>query len=120
MGSAHAKIVAHRHAVEAMLLQEEKLLRDVVHLLAGGVRFSAWPAETLDLLRAAVTEGDNAAEAAKARALARHLFRAHPHSLGTLLQCDLPPARRRLAERLRADLAGLAPLGAGLRCGKGP
>ncbi|MEW6751820.1 MAG: hypothetical protein AB1505_12710 [Candidatus Latescibacterota bacterium] len=116
MGSACTDIIACQQAVEAMIREEERVLLEVVRLLQTGVCFAAWPAEAMELLRAALTEGENGVEAQRSRTLTRHLFRSRAHSLPALRQADLPPLQRRIAERIRADLAGLVPLGCGVRC----
>ena len=60
--------------------------------------------------------GANRMEVIKARGLARHLFRSSVLPWAAKPDVGLSPPERRTAERIRAGLAGLVPLGAGLRC----
>jgi hypothetical protein len=116
VGSEQPDLLAHRRAVEAAIAREGESLVRIVRLVEGCVQFGDWPTEALEVLRAALTEGDNAVEAAKARTLARHLFRSDPNPLDALPQSELAPDQRRQAERVRGDLVGLIRLGAGLGC----
>lgn len=116
MGSA-AEIAELRRAVEARIARETEILGAVLRLLDRGVRWADWPPELLDLVREALDAGDDPVESAKARVLARHLFRSEPPGRPARIARHSAP-KSALAERLRADLAGLVRLGAGLACGR--
>lgn len=92
------------------MLSEEHLLRQGAALLRTEAPLSAWPKTVRDGLAGAIAEGgNNPLEDDKARLLAEHFFLGLP-------ALDPDPAHRgtRGAERLRADLIGLVPAGAGL------
>lgn len=116
MGSASAGGVAAREAVEAQIADETQRLLQIVQLLQEQAPFREWPEDALLVLRAALTEEGSPIEAQKARTLERHLFRGKDVPIDPLRGCELPPTLHRAVERIRGDLAGLVPLGAGLRC----
>lgn len=94
--------------------QESAALLQILELFRQGVSFSDWPEESIALLWAALDgEGCGGREQAKTRMLERHLFRNTPAEavLPAKQKIEVP---QNWAERVRADLAGLVPLGAGL------
>ena len=105
--------MTEREILEARISQEQGVLVAIVQLLQQRVPFQSWPPAQLDALRAALFEDSNRVEAGKARVLARHLFRSTPPPWPPRPVGDLSVEERCLAERIRANLAGLVPLGAG-------
>lgn len=100
--------------VESALAEEDAVLRSIVRLVRCRVRLSEWPVEARRALLVALSEvGLGDIEAAKARALGRHLFGAGE----TRLPLDVPALAdaqtQRNAERVRADLAAKVPLRSG-------
>jgi len=97
--------------------QESAALLKILELFQQGIPFADWPEDSIALLWAALDgEGCAEREQAKARLLERHLFRNTPAEavLPAKQKIEVP---RNWAERVRADLAGLVPLGAGLWLG---
>lgn len=109
-----------RAQIEAEIQRDTDGLLLVGDLLLRRVPWERWPPQAKADLHAAIhPQGDNPDEAAKARALAWHLFRGYPEPDWPR---DCPPSaegpRIRTAERLRADLAGGVPLGAAIHLGR--
>lgn len=104
-----------RAQVEAALRIEGAVLADARELLRKAVPLTGWPEQLQRALLAALTEEGEDIEAQKARWLRRHLFRDTDLGLPPLPSSSLPSIGRRIAERLRADLIGLVPLGCGLK-----
>ncbi len=85
----------------------------VAELLRTATPWSQWPERLRRALMAAVTEEGDGLEAQKARWLRGQLFRDADPGWPPVLPSTLPPADRRLVERLRMDLLGRTPLGCG-------
>lgn len=95
--------------------QESAALLKILDLFQQGIPFADWPEDSIALLWAALDcAGCGEREQAKARVLGRHLFRGTPAEAVLPARPDIKVSRN-YAERIRADLAGLIPLGAGLR-----
>lgn len=98
--------------------QESAALLRILELFQQSLPFVDWPVESIALLWAALDcEGCGEREQAKARLLQRHLFRKTPAKVVLPARPKIEVSRN-CAERIRADLAGLVPLGAGLRLGR--
>jgi len=86
--------------LERLIRGEDRALGEVRGLIVDGVPLPRWPSHLQQALFLALTAQAGAdAERSKAQKLAEHLF---------LWELS-PPALRRLAERLRADLADILP-----------
>lgn len=105
--------MAARDDVERSLLRQADQLESVVTNILGRVPWDEWSGEDRQsLVQALNPHGRSAFEQAKARNLARHLFRGDTpvfRSEDTEQETANDPS----AERLRADLPGLLPLGSG-------
>ena len=108
-------LAAYRAAVEAALAAESRDSARVAELLGTAAPWYRWPERLRRALMAAVTEEGDGLEAQKARWLRGQLFRGADPGWPPLLPSTLPPADRRLVERLRMDLLGRTPLGCGRR-----
>lgn len=94
----------------AALREQGESLHRIVSLIEDRVDWEAWPeADRETFATALCPEGVTAFEVMKARSLARHLFRAEAPDL----RHAAVPDPVGLADRIRADLSGLVPLGAG-------
>jgi hypothetical protein len=88
---------------------ETLILEECLELLRRKVPLEAWPAEVRNAFLAALdAESGSPPERQKARDLRRHLFRDRPLPMEPIID------RTTAAERVRADLIALVPLGAGL------
>jgi hypothetical protein len=105
----------YRATVEAALETEVHASAQVKELLKTATPWSQWPERYRRALQAAITEEDDGMEAQKARWLRGQLFREIDPDWPPVLPSTLPPADRRLVERLRMDLLGRTPLGCGRR-----
>ena len=108
-------LAVQRATVEAALIAESRDAARVAGLLKTATPWSDWPERFRQALQAAITEEDNSMEAQKARWLRGQLFRDVDPGWPPVLPSTLPPADRRLVERLRMDLLGRTPLGCGQR-----
>ena len=108
-------LAAQRAIVEAALIAESRDAARVAGLLRIATPWSDWPERFRQVLQAVITEEGNGMEAQKARWLRGQLFRDIDPGWPSVLPSTLPPADRRLVERLRMDLLGRMPLGGGRR-----
>lgn len=90
------------------IVHETDILVRAVNLLNARTPLDKWPVEVRQSFLGALAPSVGLAESRKALVLKRHLFRGGPAVTG-----DERLARTAAAERLRADLPGLVPLGAG-------
>jgi len=102
--------VFDRQAVEAAIRHDSDVLRTCIACLLAKRPLGDWPEEAAEAFLGALADEacDNEPEAYKARTMRAHLFR----------RLDIMPgepefAHTTPAERVRADLIGLVPLGAG-------
>jgi hypothetical protein len=101
---------AMRNTVEEHLDEQAEILSSVRTLIEERVPFDEWdPVERNSLLLALAPTDGNSFETMKASALSRHLFRTDIEVSSEAADGVRPD----LAERIRADLAGLVRLGAG-------
>jgi hypothetical protein len=99
-----------RDGIDALIVQEDRLVTAVVRLLLDEAPWSAWPRDAVSSLAGAIAVGgEDPREDAKADRLRHHLFFDLP-----ALEPNGALRRSRSAERLRADLAVFVPVGAGL------
>jgi hypothetical protein len=104
-------MTSERLAVEEAIREESCALADIADRLRGRVPWAEWPVHMQEhLLAACFPSSGNQREHAKAAGLRWHLFRADPP------QMAVANNQGRVAERIRADLIGLVPLG----CGRPP
>lgn len=100
-------------SVADAIARESHILEQAVNLLRAQTPLGAWPTEIRHAFLGALAPGGGLAESRKALVLQRHLFGAEPAVAG-----DERLARNAAAERLRADLPGLVPYGAGRYLGR--
>ena len=95
-----------RAEIELALLDEERVLDQVAHLVEGGVELARWPEDLRTALALALTDVDvPRAESWKAVTLRRHLFGPADRIPDQLVPPRQPSGtERRRAERLRADV----------------
>ena len=110
-----AALNPRRTTVEANIQAEEAIFAKVIRLINDQVQFTDWSELCQRVLRAALTEEGEGMEAYKARLLRRHLFRGERCRWPALPSSTLSPEERRMAERLRADLAAQVRLGSGIK-----
>lgn len=101
---------ANWRCMEEVIAAENDVMRRLVGFFENQTPFALWPNRIKSALLAGLQyEGSDDIERDKAEHLRRHLFLDAPAPAA-----DAPPCEARLAERVRADLAGLVPFGAGL------
>lgn len=94
-----------------VIAHDGEVLDACIKLIKGKAGFDLWPEEPKQAFLGALWDAGlgSRREEQKARDMRRHLFRGHAPLVG-----DATFARTRTAERVRADLMGCVPLGAGI------
>jgi hypothetical protein len=101
-----------RNSVEKRLELQAAFLRRIVDLLETCTPWEYWPSDARSVLAGAISaDVSNEFEARKARDLKRHVFRGNPANL----PASTIEGLNDIEDRVRADLAGLVPLGIGRR-----